>query len=122
MITSNIAFYPTVSIEKTEKFYTEVIGLSKVFGNDSFVVFDCVKGHFGFVLTDDESKIPKGLCLSLNCDSEEAVDSEYKRVLALGADTIAPPKKHDKFPVYSFFINEPNGYLLEFQKIENILI
>ena len=27
------------------------------------------------------------------------------------------PARHPKFPVYSFFFSDPDGYLLEFQKI-----
>ena len=30
------------------------------------------------------------------------------------------PQMHPKYPVYSFFILDPDGYLVEFQKVAEI--
>ena len=29
-----------------------------------------------------------------------------------------PPRRHPLFPVYSFFVTDPDGYLVEFQKTD----
>ncbi len=120
MITSSISFYPCISIEETDKFYSEVIGLEKVFENGSSRIFSCVKGHFGFVCYDGQSAVTDRLCLSLNCDSEASVDKEYERITSLGIETLGTPSMHPNHPVYSFFIKDPNGYLVEFQKLQNL--
>ena len=119
MITSNIAFYPCISIEETEAFYKNIIGLELVFSGGKARIFSAVKGHFGFVEYPDKKAATGRFCLSLNCSNEEYVDLEYDRIVALGAKPLDKPKVHENHPVYSFFIEDPNGYLVEFQKIKN---
>jgi len=40
--------------------------------------------------------------------------SQAPGIIGLGA----PPQKHPRFPVYSFFLSDPNGYTLEYQKVD----
>jgi len=120
MITSNIAFYPCASIEETEAFYINIIGLVKVFSSERARIFSAKKGYFGFMEYPDKQVASGRLCLSLNCQSEEYVDMHYDRIISLGAELLGKPKKHATEPVYSFFIKDPNGYLVEFQKIEGM--
>ena len=126
MITSNIAFYPCVSIEETERFYRDIIGLELVFSDGKARIFSAVKGHFGFVEYADKTAAVGRLCLSLNCASETDVDAEYERLVSIEAyadgrrPSLHAPRKHEHFPVYSFFIKDPNGYFVEFQKIRGV--
>jgi len=122
MITSNVAFYPCVSIEETEAFYKDIIGLELVFSGEKSRIFSAVKGHFGFVQYADAKAAEGRLCLSLNCGSEADVDAQYDRIVALGAKPLDKPKAHETHPVYSFFIPDPNGYLVEFQKIRGVVL
>ena len=120
MITSNVAFYPCISIDETEAFYRDIIGLELAFSGNKSRIFSTVKGHFGFVEYPDKKAATGKLCLSLNCASEADVDTEYDKIIASGAKPLDKPKNHETHPVYSFFINDPNGYLVEFQKIKNV--
>ena len=122
MIASNVAFYPCISIEETEAFYKNIIGLELVFSGNKSRIFSAVKGHFGFVEYPDKKAATGRLCLSLNCASERDVDVEYNKIISLGAKPMDRPKKHETHPVYSFFIEDPNGYLVEFQKIEGTVL
>lgn len=117
MITSNVAFYPCTDIEKTDAFYTGIIGLKTAFSGPVVRIFSTVNGYFGFVQYDDIKISPQGLCLSLNCPSFDEVDREYERVTALGGGVQGPPARHSTQPVYSFFLRDPDGYLVEFQKL-----
>ena len=70
-----------------------------------------------------DAKAAEGrLCLSLNCASEADVDAEYDRIIARVAKPLDKPKAHESHPVYSFFIPDPNGYLVEFQKIRGVVL
>jgi len=120
MITSNIAFYPCKNIEETEAFYGGLIGLKLIYSFGKARVFSANKGHFGFVEYEAGGAATGRLCLSLNCLKKEDVDAEYERITALGGKPQGKPEGHADFPVYSFFIEDPNGYLLEFQKIEGM--
>jgi len=120
MITSNVAFYPCISIEETDAFYTNVIGLEKVFATEKARIFSAVKGNFGFMEYADKKAATGRLCLSLNCLSDEYVDKYYDKIVSLGYKPLDKPKIHATEPVYSFFIEDPNGYLVEFQKIKGL--
>ena len=120
MITSNIAFYPCKNIEETAAFYSELIGLNLAYSFGKARVFSANKGNFGFVQYEGNEAAVGRLCLSLNCEKKEDVDVEYKRIIELGGKPSGKPEGHADFPVYSFFIEDPNGYLVEFQKIEGM--
>ncbi|MBQ2668051.1 MAG: VOC family protein [Clostridia bacterium] len=114
---SSIIFFPCKNMEETLAYYTEVVGLPVHKNLGKSVWLDCGYGYLGFVEYDPPRPMASGACISLNLESTEAVDAMYamlktKPVLGLQA----PPQKHPKFPVYSFFFSDPNGYLLEFQK------
>ena len=97
-----------------------VIGLEKVFASEKARIFSAVRGHFGFMEYADKKAATGRLCLSLNCRSEENVDMYYDRIISLGATPLEVPKYHATEPVYSFFVKDPNGYLVEFQKIRGL--
>lgn len=120
MITSNVAFYSCIDIEETDKFYSEIIGLKKVMHTADVCIFSTVKGHFGFIMRPDKKALEGRVCLSLNCGSQQEVREEYDRLIALGAKPLDEPQQYYEQPVYSFFIKDPNGYLVEFEKINDL--
>lgn len=120
MITSMVAFYPCLDLAKTQDFYTKVIGLQTVFSTETVRIFGTGHGSFAFVQYGDGQTASGKLCLSLNCASREDVDAEYQRILALGIQPKSQPAPHSSQPVYSFFLEDPNGYTVEFQKIDGL--
>ena len=60
----------------------------------------------------------RGVCLSLNLGSRAAVDAVYAR-LRDRCRVHRAPARHPAFPVYSFFALDPDGYLVEFQKLDD---
>ena len=120
MITSNIAFYPCINLIDTDDFYAGLIGLEMVFSDESSRIYSTGRGYFGFVQYPDRQAASGHLCLSLNCPDRDAVDAQYRRILDAGGQPEGQPKCHPGHPVYSFFLKDPNGYLVEFQKIDGI--
>lgn len=121
-IENSVVFFPCKDIEETDRFYTQVVGFKKVQEQSGGIcrIYDTGYGYFGFCQYDDGRPIPggpTGVCLSLNCHDEADVDRQYERMKAKGADIIMPPQKQAKFPVYAFFVRDPNDYKVEFQRI-----
>ena len=58
-----------------------------------------------------------GVCLSLNCKDREEVEARWRKAVALGAQAVSPPAEHARFPVYSCFVEDPDGYRVEFQVV-----
>ncbi len=116
---SSVVFFPCDDLEKTRAFYLQVVGmrLYRDFGN--CILLDSGHGYLGFVAYGDGRPNGTGACISFNCSSQAEVDREYERLMARIPDRIkGPPQKQGGFPVYSFFFEDPNGYQLEFQKIQ----
>ena len=122
MITSTLSFYPAKSLSETVRFYTEIIGLTAVMDEERQCVFASPKGNIGFVDYGDGILAEGHICISFNCESREAVDAEYARIKKLGYPVRTAPAKHPSFPVYSFFLEDPNGYTVEFQTIDGLSI
>lgn len=116
-IQSSVSFYPCSSIQATHHFYSEILGLSLHSDQGKARIYDTGYGYWGFVEYGDRQPNPAGLCLSLNCEDPADVDRHYDQLVAKGVHPLAPPHKHPQFPVYSFFLKDPDGYLVEFQKI-----
>lgn len=122
MITSSLAFYPCGDLAAAQEFYTQVIGLRLVFSTDTVRVFGCAQGYVGFVYYGKPETAGPHVCISFNCASEAEVDREYQRICQLGYPTKAPPARHPTQPVYSFFLQDPNGYTVEFEKLEGLAL
>ena len=97
-MTGLTAFFPTRDLAACRRFYTGALGLSlRQEGEGQFIV----------------------VCLSFDCADRAEVDAVYARLQAAGLPTLGEgPCHHPRFPVYSFFLKDPNGYTLEFQKID----
>lgn len=116
-IESSIAFFPCSDIVKTSNFYTEVVGLNISCDQGFCRIFDTGYGYWGFCQYEDKKPAIEGTCLSLNVSDEKDVDRFYEIMKKKDCQIVRPPAKHDRSPVYSFFIKDPDGYLVEFQKI-----
>ena len=47
------------------------------------------------------------------------VDSWYRRLLDKGLRIEKAPHRLDQFGIYTFFIEDPNGYVIEFQQFDS---
>lgn len=121
MITSLLAFYPCGDLAAAEDFYTRIIGLRTVLATDTVRIFGSDAGYVGFVHYDRPETAGPHLCISFNCPTEAEVDREYQRVCGLGLSP-APPARHPSQPVYSFFLQDPNGYTVEFEKLNGLAL
>ena len=120
---SSVVFLPCTDINETLRFYRDVIGLEVAQKQkDSLYIFDTGYGYWGFCHYDDERKPlsgPQGACLSINLDSNEEVVVKYEKLKDI-CRIYRAPQKHPVFPVYSFFVLDPDDYLVEFQKAADI--
>ncbi|MBR0086756.1 MAG: VOC family protein [Lachnospiraceae bacterium] len=116
---TSVIFLPCSNIRDTEAFYHDELGLPIVQRQaDNLLIFDTGYGYWGFCEYADGRKPlsgPQGVCLSLNLESEEAVLEAYETYRGR-CRVYREPAKHPQFPVFSFFLLDPDGYLVEFQK------
>ncbi len=115
---TSVIFLPCSDIRKTELFYHDTLGLPIAERqSENLLIFDTGYGYWGFCqYADGRSPLSgsKGVCLSLNMDSEASVRKAYEQ-LKDRCQVIKEPARHPVFPVFSFFLSDPDGYLVEFQ-------
>ncbi len=118
---TSVVFLPCSSIGATESFYHELLGFPVAERQgENLVIFDTGYGYWGFCEYEDGRAPlagPQGVCLSVNLESEQAVRDTFAR-LKDRCRVLKVPARHPNFPVYSFFLEDPDGYLVEFQKTE----
>ena len=114
---SSVIFFPCKNINETKTYYSTVLELPiyKVLGNT--IWFDCGYGYLAFVQYEPERAMAVGQCISFNLQTIEDVNEMYKKFQTRPVIGLkGAPAHHPKFPVYSFFFSDPNGYVLEYQK------
>ena len=114
---SSVIFFPCKDITETKAYYTQVVQLPVYKDLGSTVWFDCGYGYLAFVQYSDDRPMASGACISFNLESIDAVNEMYDQIrLRPVIGLKGEPAHHPRFPVYSFFFSDPNGYTLEFQK------
>ena len=116
---SMVVFYPCKDIEETRSFYMEVLGLKLYNDQGMCKIFDTGYGYLGFCQYA-HGGLASHVCISFNCKDTEEVDKMYALFGQEPAYQCTVPQRHPDFAVYSFFMKDPNGYTVEFQKILNI--
>ena len=111
---SLVVFFPCLSLEETRLFYENILGMEFYMDQGGCYLFDSGYGYLGF--SENKEMVSKNHpCISFNLKDEKEVDLKYMELKDQVECTI--PQKHPKFPVYSFYLKDVNGYTLEFQKI-----
>lgn len=123
MIENSVVFLPVSDIESTTRFYRDIIGLPVVQEQSGGIcrIFDTGYGYWGFCQYPDKRGAlsgPQGACLSLNMHDEADVDRQYRRIISAGVKTMSEPAVQKNFPVYAFFMEDPDHYKVEFQYIQ----
>ena len=111
---SMVVFYQCSSLAATDAFYIQQLGLKLWHIQNGCHIYDSGYGYLGFVETDD-FELPAYSCISFNCENCAEVDRLYEKFK--GIEGVCAPQRHPQFAVYSFFIPDPDGYPVEFQKI-----
>lgn len=114
-VNKQITWVYTHNLETTKAFYGQVLGLDCVRDEGKAQIFrvssDAMIGVcevFG-----DRVVEPQGGMITLVTDD---VDAWYDRLVQAGAGTRGAPRRMAEFNIYTFFAEDPNGYVIEFQQ------
>ncbi|HKL41945.1 MAG TPA: VOC family protein [Clostridia bacterium] len=114
MYTGSIIFLGTNDLEKTDVFYQKIIGLELIKDQKVCKIYQITEGaSIGFCEHIQPTVKEKSPIVTFLCDS---VDDTYEILKDKGLTINEAPKTNEKFNIYHFFIEDPNGYTLEFQK------
>ena len=112
-----ITFLGTEDLEKTSRFYQNVLGLTLYLDQGVCRIFN----------VNNQSKI--GFCEHMSIIHgeknpiltlvTEEVDEMYRKITSSEVKIPEKPKINLKFNIYHFFLQDPNGYTIEIQKFLN---
>jgi catechol 2,3-dioxygenase-like lactoylglutathione lyase family enzyme len=113
----HISWVYSEEIDSTAEFYSKALGLECIRETaDSRIFATSENAAIGLCrVFDDRVVDPKGGMISFVSDD---VDGWYRRLLDRGLTIDAPPRRMRQFGIYSFFVRDPNGYIIEFQQFD----
>ncbi len=118
-ISQQITFLHAGNLAETRQFYNSVLGLKVARDQGTCLIFKVNPSAFlGFC--EHIEPLPAGRKVILTLVTED-VDGWYLHLKKNGAIIEEPPKAKPKFKIYHFFLKDPDGYWIEFQRFDNPL-
>ncbi|MCP4208075.1 MAG: VOC family protein [Shimia sp.] len=116
-VTAQITWVYTEKLDTAAGFYRDVLRLPVVRDAGSALIFAMAPGaRLGLCEAFDGRVVqPAGGMITLLVADRAAVDAWYARVSAAGASVRGAPEVLTRFGIYSFFCEDPNGYVVEVQ-------
>ena len=112
--TGLIPFYGTISLEETDRFYRELLGLTLYKDQGACRIYAVLPGAWIGFCTHMEVAI--GEHSPIITLLTEDVDGVHRHLVEQGYKPDSEPQENPKFKIYHFFVKDPNGYLVEVQK------
>lgn len=115
MIDQVITWVYTDDLEGTCRFYASVLGLEQTRDEGAARIFRVAgAGYVGVCKAIDGRVVePRGGMLTIVTDD---VDGWHARLTRAGATCRGEPETIEAFGIYAFLAEDPNGYLIEFQR------
>lgn len=112
---AQISWVYTEDLEATADFYGRILGFECSRDEGSARIYQTSDTAFIGVCRAFADRVvePGGCMISLVTDD---VDACYERLLANGLEIERPPYRLEQFGIYTFFVRDPNGYVIEFQQ------
>ncbi len=110
-----VTFIYTPDIDRAFRFYEDKLGLPLVRDEGVARIYRVAAGGYLGVCRESTARPcqPQGACLSLVTDD---VDAWHERLTAKGVALDGPPRNLLEYGVYSFFLHDPDGHLIEVQR------
>lgn len=117
VINAQISWVYTEDLDATSDFYAGMLGFECSRDEGGARIFKTADGAFIGVCRAFSDRVvePKGGMISIVTDD---VDGWYRRLRDNGLLIDQAPRRLHQFGVYSFFVRDPNGYVIEFQQFD----
>jgi catechol 2,3-dioxygenase-like lactoylglutathione lyase family enzyme len=108
-----ITFLMVEDLERSHRFYGEVLGLPLVLDQGTCRIYGVAAGaHIG-ICRRPEAAVLSGTIVTLVTDD---VDGWHARLAEAGTTVERPPTISEEFGIHHAFYRDPDGHLLEIQR------
>ncbi len=113
-----VTFIYVGNMSRSADFYSRVLGLKLRLDQGTCRIYQVAPGACLGICARKEGgvrrdAVKEGVILTLVTDK---VDDWYERLRGEGVRILDPPRINEKFQIYHFFLEDPDGYKLEVQK------
>jgi catechol 2,3-dioxygenase-like lactoylglutathione lyase family enzyme len=114
-IGEQITFLYTTDIQKVIPFYEDVLGLPLALDQGGCRIYRIGETHIAYLGLCERAtpRTPDGVIFTFVTPD---VDAWYERITSKGITCEYAPRITEEYGIYHFFVRDPNGYLLEFQR------
>lgn len=112
-ISEQITFLYTADLQQSAHFYETILGLPMIVDQGSCRVYRIADG--GAYLGVCEREVPGVTGLIFTFVTPD-VDAWYARIISHDYACESAPAISEQYGIYHFFVKDPAGYLLEFQR------
>lgn len=113
-VEQQITFLPVQDLERTTRFYEQVLGFSLALDQGDCRIFRVCKG--AYIRFCRRAFVPEHSQTVILTFVSQAVDNWYGHLQANHIPIEKPPALNEKYQIYHLFIRDPDGYLIEFQE------
>lgn len=110
---AGIIFFKTNSIDKLTQFYTARIGMSVWLRQEDCIILKHENMLLGFCTRPD---VERSGMVTFFYQTQREVDAMYEKLRDVAT---SPPRTNEKYGIYQFFAEDPEGRVLEFQNFLN---
>ena len=114
-ISTQISWVYADDLETAHEFYTRILGFECTRDQGMARIYEVGPGACIGVCKAHGQRViePRGGMISIVTDD---VDAWYRHLYGRGMVIGEPPHRNQAFGIYTFFIEDPNGYVIEFQQ------
>lgn len=108
-----VVFLSVMDLEKSSMFYGGKLGLRLARDQGSCRIFHLSGSSYVGVCQGSKPRKQDGLTLTMVSDD---VDGWYNRLQGQDVNIMHPPRLNEKYQIYHFYLEDPDGYIIEIQK------
>ena len=112
MIEEHVTFIYATDLETSHRFYHDLLGLPLALDQGACRIYRVTSTSYVGVC-DHRDPSPAGVILTFVTDQ---VDAWHERLTEGGARVKGQPTYSERFDVYQFFAEDPDGYVIEIQR------
>ncbi len=114
---SLIAFLPTRDLEAAHRFWNGLVGLELALDQGACRIYRVADGgYIGFCASGEPPQPAGRVVLTLVTPD---VEDWHRRLVAAGVPTDGEPRLNERFRIFHFYAEAPDGYRLEVQRFED---
>ena len=118
-VDAQITFVYTDDLERSARFYEEVLGFELALDQGSCRIYHVIggKAYIGVCAGAGARADGAGIILTLVTTD---VDGWYDKIIATGWECEHPPRRNKTYDITHFFLRDPAGYRIEIQRFASV--